>query len=115
MCQVGIVSRQKALSYYALPSRNQQQIAQRLQNQSDRCEMTTMIATIRDFRIVAFIASILLTGCDKSNAPVMVVADSFCLAAKKKTWSVDDTPETIEQIVKYNAGIDRACGIKTTS
>lgn len=53
-----------------------------------------------------------LAGCASSQPqPVNVVADSFCIAAKKKTWSVNDTPATIEQIRKHNAGIDRACGI----
>jgi hypothetical protein len=59
--------------------------------------------------------AILLAGCATPQAPVQVVADSFCQAAKKKTWSVNDTPDTIEQIVKANAGIDRACGVKPTS
>ena len=81
--------------------------------------MKTIIATIRDFRIVrvagAIIMALLLTACATPQPPVQVVADSFCQAAKKKTWSVNDTRETIDQIVKHNAGIDRACGIKSTS
>lgn len=58
------------------------------------------------------LASCAVAGCSTS-APqqVNVVADNFCIAAKKKTWSVNDTPETIEQIRRYNAGIDRACGV----
>lgn len=58
------------------------------------------------------IASCAMAGCSTS-APqqVNVVADSFCVAAKKKTWSIDDTPDTIEQIRRYNAGVDRACGV----
>jgi len=56
-----------------------------------------------------------LAGCATPQAPVQVVGDSYCQAAKKKTWSVNDTPETIEQIVRHNAGVDRACGVKATS
>jgi hypothetical protein len=60
--------------------------------------------------------ALVLAGCATPQAPVMVVSDSFCTVAKKRTWSVDDTPDTISQIVKHNAGIDRACGIpKATS
>lgn len=53
-----------------------------------------------------------VAGCETSSPQqINVLADSFCIAAKKKTWSVNDTPETIEQIRKHNAGIDRACGV----
>ena len=78
--------------------------------------MTTIIATIRKSRIVQVAACcLLLAGCATPQAPVQVVGDSYCQAAKKKTWSVNDTPETIEQIVRHNAGVDRACGVKATS
>lgn len=54
-----------------------------------------------------------MAGCATAPPqPVNVVADSFCIAAKKRSWSVDDTPETIAEAVKINAGIDRACGVK---
>lgn len=53
----------------------------------------------------------LLAGCATPNAPINVVSDSFCLAAKKRTWSVDDTPETISEALRHNSGIDRACGV----
>ena len=59
--------------------------------------------------------SYMLAGCAATPPPVLVVADSFCQAAKKRTWSVDDTVESINDAVRYNAGIDRACGIKTPS
>ena len=55
-----------------------------------------------------------MAGCAK-EPPVQVVADSFCQAAKKRTWSVDDTPTTISEAVRHNAGIDRACKPKSTS
>ena len=61
-------------------------------------------------------AFLLLGGCSQDMPQINVMSDSFCTVAKKRTWSVNDTPETIEQIVKHNAGIDRACGIpKPTS
>lgn len=53
----------------------------------------------------------LLAGCATPNQQINVVSDSFCLAAKKRTWSVDDTPESISEAVKINAGIDKACGV----
>jgi hypothetical protein len=50
-------------------------------------------------------------GCGTTaEPPVKVVADSFCLAAKKRSWSIDDTPETVAEAVRVNAGIDKACG-----
>lgn len=51
-----------------------------------------------------------LAGCATAPPPVNVVADSFCRAAKKRTWSVDDTPTTIQEAITQNAGIDRRCG-----
>lgn len=58
-----------------------------------------------------------LGGCaNKDVQTVTVVADTFCMSAKKRTWSVNDTPETIQEAIKQNAGIDRACGkAKTVS
>lgn len=61
---------------------------------------------------IALVAGCLLGACAQDKpAPVQVVADSFCIAAKKRTWSVNDTPETISEIMRHNQGIDRACGI----
>lgn len=58
----------------------------------------------------------LLTGCgNQVQVPVNVVADNYCQAARKRTWSVNDTPETIQEAIRHNAGIDRACGKKGTS
>jgi len=56
---------------------------------------------------------LLLAACGTPQAPVAVVADTYCQAARKITWSIDDTGATIEQIVRHNAGIDRACGART--
>lgn len=61
--------------------------------------------------LIAIALTLALAGCSKAEPPpVAVVADSFCLAAKKRTWSVNDTPETIQEAVQINEGIDRACG-----
>lgn len=52
-------------------------------------------------------------GCGTPGpAPIVVVADTLCITAKKRTWSIDDTPQTIQEAVRYNAGIDRACNGK---
>jgi len=61
---------------------------------------------------LAAIVAASLGGCAGSAPPppVNVVSDTFCQAAKKRTWSVDDTPESIQEAVRHNAGIDRACG-----
>lgn len=52
----------------------------------------------------------LVAGCAQ-EVPIQVVTDSLCTTAKKRTWSVNDTPETIEEAVRYNRAIDKACGI----
>ena len=55
-----------------------------------------------------------LTGCSviPEKPAVAVVADTYCATVKKRTWSVNDTPESIQEAVRVNAGIDRACGTK---
>lgn len=66
--------------------------------------------------IVAAIVPLLLGnqgGCGTTAQPeIKVVADTFCMSAKKRTWSVDDTPESINEAIRINAGIDKACGRK---
>lgn len=66
--------------------------------------------------LVAAVVPLLLGnqgGCGMSQQPeIKVVADSYCLAAKKRTWSVNDTQESIDEAIRINAGIDRACGRK---
>jgi hypothetical protein len=52
-------------------------------------------------------------GCSTTSSPrVEVVADNYCSLSKKRTWSVNDTPETIDEAIRVNKGIDRACGSK---
>jgi PBP1b-binding outer membrane lipoprotein LpoB len=70
------------------------------------------ISTRDNLSRLAAIAAIalMLGGCAVGSAtPVQVVADSYCLAAKKRTWSVNDTQETIDEAIRINAGIDKAC------
>ena len=69
------------------------------------------IGTVRPVAVAILVAG--LGGCAASGGPtISVVADSFCVASKKITWVPDDSKETIDQIVKHNAGIDRACRVK---
>lgn len=60
-------------------------------------------------RVAAIAIVLMLGGCAPPQAPVQVVADSFCLGAKKRTWSINDTPESIDEAIRINAGIDKAC------
>jgi hypothetical protein len=49
-------------------------------------------------------------GCgSKAEPPVQIVADTYCLTVKKRSWSVNDTPESIDEAMRHNSAIDRAC------
>lgn len=61
-------------------------------------------------KLPIILAASILAGCATPQQTVTVVADSYCQAVKKRTWSVNDTPETIQEAIKQNQGIDRACG-----
>ncbi len=55
--------------------------------------------------------ALLLAGCaTTSNTPVAI--DTYCLAAKKLQWSVNDTPETIRAAEIHNKTIDLRCSSK---
>ena len=60
------------------------------------------------------IAALALAGCSTTQAPqygdVKVTSDSYCKIAKRRTWSVHDTTETIDEARKENAKFDRICG-----
>jgi len=43
--------------------------------------------------------------------PVTISVDTLCLM-KKRSWSVDDTPETVRAATAFNAGWDRKCAKK---
>ena len=57
--------------------------------------------------------ALLLPGCaglwGAQQAPVAV--DTFCLTAKKKTWSRDDSFASIEEAERWNRAIDIRCGV----
>jgi hypothetical protein len=38
------------------------------------------------------------------------VVDTFCLTAKKRSWDLADTPETIRDARAWNLLVDRRCG-----
>jgi PBP1b-binding outer membrane lipoprotein LpoB len=62
-------------------------------------------------RKLALVLPLFLAGCatEPAPAPVAIVADTYCLTAKKRSWSVNDTPETVSETLKHNSAIDRAC------
>lgn len=55
--------------------------------------------------------AILLAGCETTKEPEPVAIDTFCLTAKKRTWSIQDTAETIRDAEAWNKTIDLRCGI----
>jgi hypothetical protein len=63
--------------------------------------------------------AMLLAGCTTQPiisqpiaepAPPLVV-DSFCETARKRTWSLKDTPESIAEAQAWNRAVDRRCGV----
>lgn len=60
---------------------------------------------------IALGALLLLPGCalfDQKQLPMAV--DTFCLTAKKRSWSIHDTPESIRDARVWNQVVDRRCG-----
>lgn len=67
-------------------------------------------------RIVIIGATLVLAACatHTEEAPpkapaAPVVVDSFCATAKKRAWSVKDTPESIREALAWNRAIDKRC------
>lgn len=61
---------------------------------------------------IALIIAVVLAGCDTipTEPPkVAIVADNFCAVARKVTWSVTDTWQTIEEARQHNARVDKLC------
>lgn len=50
------------------------------------------------------------SGCWDSG-PETTVVDTFCLSARKRAWSINDTPESIRDAEAWNKAIDRRCGV----
>ena len=65
-------------------------------------------------RIAIILASALLSGCSlfQAQPPEMAVGDPFCLRAKEKTFSSEDSAETIRDVEAHNGTIARRCGKK---
>jgi hypothetical protein len=60
--------------------------------------------------------AVIAGGCSQSQAtdkPIKLTLkpNSIC-SLPERTWSVDDTPETIEEAIRFNTGRARACGEK---
>jgi hypothetical protein len=53
------------------------------------------------------LAFALLAGC--ATMPPLQVADTFCLTAKKRSWSINDTPAMIREAKTWNQLVDRRC------
>ena len=51
-----------------------------------------------------------LTACAKE--PPQQVTDTFCLTALKRTWSINDSAESIRDAEAWNTAIDKKCGTK---
>jgi uncharacterized lipoprotein YajG len=60
---------------------------------------------------VILVGCLLLAGC-ATTKEVVSVTDSFCLTARKRLWSVQDSPETIRDARAWNEAIDRRCASK---
>jgi hypothetical protein len=64
------------------------------------------------------VAYFALAGCATQPAeeprvePAPVVMDNFCTTARKRTWSVKDTPATITEADAWNRAVDRRCGAR---
>ena len=51
----------------------------------------------------------------KSPPVLNLQQDLYCEIAQKVRWSKNDTPETVKQVVRENAKIDRVCASGATS
>lgn len=64
--------------------------------------------------IILLLVAAVLAGCDTLPAEppsVNIVSDNFCAVAKKVTWSVTDTWQTIDEARRHNARVDKLCGV----
>ena len=61
-----------------------------------------------------------LAGCKTTGTPdklpaIQVTSDSYCKIAKRRTWSVNDTTETIDEARREKAKFEKICGGKAVS
>jgi hypothetical protein len=60
---------------------------------------------------------LLLAGCATPQPappavePTAVAVDTFCDTAKKRSWSVKDTAQTIAEARAWNRAVDKRCGV----
>ncbi len=58
---------------------------------------------------------LVIAGCTAQTAeaprvePTPVITDTFCETAKKRSWSVKDTPATIAEARAWNRAVDKRC------
>lgn len=64
-------------------------------------------------RWLALGLALLLPGCAMFGQPseMPVAVDTFCLSAKKRIWSINDTPDSIRSAQVWNTTIDKRCGV----
>jgi hypothetical protein len=55
-------------------------------------------------------AALALAGCATMQDPPQVV-DTYCIVTKKRSWSVEDSAESIRAAVAINKAIDKRCGV----
>jgi hypothetical protein len=75
----------------------------------------------RGMRSAYLACALAFAGCATQQAaapvvepPAPVVVDSFCETARKRTWSVKDSIDTIREARAWNRVIDRRCGVPGT-
>jgi hypothetical protein len=61
-------------------------------------------------RLTIVMTLVMLTGCATSQVEPVAV-DTWCLSARKRTWSINDTPETIRDAEAHNRAVDLRCGV----
>lgn len=68
----------------------------------------------RGLKVAALTLALTLAGCAdfKKMAPELAIVDTFCLNAQKRTWSLNDSPESIRDAQVHNAVIDKKCPTK---
>lgn len=64
----------------------------------------------RFISISALLGLLVLPGCATMGAATGIATDSFCISAKKRGWSLEDTPESIRAARIWNKTIDQRCG-----
>ena len=68
--------------------------------------------------IIVLAVTLVLPGCVMTNPTQQKgvsagsAVDSFCISAKKRTWDLTDSAETIMEAEVWNGTIDRRCGTR---